>query len=94
MSTQKLHNLMLSSSAPGCVPAERHAPDHRHPGADAAAGGRGGAGVGRGVEHRHAGLLLHQPHHAARGAGEVARGTHGGAAAAPHAGQARETLNP
>ncbi len=40
-------------------------------------------GVGAGLGHHPTGLLLHQPHLAARGSGNLAGGPYGGAAAAP-----------
>ena len=52
--------------------AQRHAPGHRRGRTDAPAGRRAPAGLGRGLERDAAHLCLHQPHPAARGAGEVA----------------------
>ena len=40
-------------------------------GADEDPAGRGGAGLGAGLDHHHPVLRIHQPHHPARGAREV-----------------------
>ena len=56
---------------PVCGPAERHAPGHRGGRADAAAGGRTPAALGRGLGHHAAHVRLHQPHAAAGGSGNV-----------------------
>ena len=52
--------------------AQRHAPDARGPRADADPARRGEARVGRGLGSHAAHARLHEPHAAARGAGEVA----------------------
>ena len=64
-------------------PAQRHPPGHRRGRADAPAGGRAPAGLGHGLERHAQHLRLHQPHPAARGAGEMARRPVRPAAAAP-----------
>ena len=53
-------------------PAQRHPPGARGRRADAHPARRARPGVGRGLGHHRADLRLHQPHPAARGAGEVA----------------------
>ena len=53
-------------------PAQRHPPGHRRRGTDAAARRRARARVGRGVGDHAKDARLHEPHAAARGAGEVA----------------------
>eukprot|EP00166_Cyanidium_caldarium_P002264 ctg_2260.g738 len=73
---------------------QRHAPHHRHRGADAHPARRLCARLDRGLEHRHRGLLLHQPHGAARGVGKVAGAADGARAAAPHAAHLRDQLPP
>ena len=54
--------------------AQRHPPLDRRRRADAAAGRRAPARLGRGVGHHRRDVRLHQPHAAARGAGDVAAG--------------------
>ena len=53
-------------------PAQRHPPGDGRRRTDAAAARRARHGLGRGLGHHPADLRLHQPHAAARGAGEVA----------------------
>ena len=53
-------------------PAQRHPPGHRRGRADAPAGGRTPDGLGHGLARHAEHLRLHQPHAAARGAGEMA----------------------
>ena len=69
---------LLRGNAPGQVPrevrrpAQRHPPGHRRGRADAPAGGRAPDGLGHGLGRHPEHLRLHQPHPAARGAGEMA----------------------
>ncbi len=67
------------------LPAQRHPPELRRGRADAPAGRRERTGVEPRLGHHHAHHGLHQPHAAARGAGELA-GAHVRAAAAASAG--------
>ena len=65
-------------------PAQRHPSGHRRGRTDAPAGGRARDGLGHGLARHAQHLRLHQPHAAARGAGEVAgRSVRPAAAAAP-----------
>ena len=66
-------------------PAQRHPSVDRRRRADAHPGRPQPHRLGRGVGDRQDGVLLHQPHAAARGAGELAGAADGAAAAAPHA---------
>ena len=65
--------------------AQRHASVDRRRRADAHSRRHQPPRVGRGLGDHQDGLLLHQPHAAARGAGELAGAADGAAAAAPHA---------
>ena len=77
-----LQRSALAAGARG-DPAQRHASEHRDRRADAAPGRCLRAAVGRGVagDRRH--VLLHQPHAAAGGAGELAGRADRAGAAAP-----------
>ncbi len=66
-------------------PAQRHAPGHRRRGTDAAADRPPRHAVGTRMEHHDVGVQLHEPHAAARSAGNLAGVAHGATAAAPHA---------
>jgi starch phosphorylase len=72
----------------GLRPAQHRAPERYAPGAgagraDAAAGGRARPGPHDRLAHHPAGAVLHQPHAAARGAGDLAGGAVRAPAAAP-----------
>ena len=69
----------------GRHPAQRHASGDRRRRADAAARRRPWRRMGGGLAHHAGDLLLHQPHAAAGGAGDLAGVADGAAAAAPHA---------
>ena len=75
----------VRARSPGAirVAAQRHPPVDRRRRADAAAGRRTSPRLGRGVGDHGGHLRLHQPHPAARGAGEVAAGDVRRVAAAP-----------
>ena len=62
-------------------PDQRHPPRAGHRRIDAAAGRRSPVALGRGLGHHLAGVQLHQSHAAARGAGDLAGGSDGPAAA-------------
>ena len=66
-------------------PAQRHPSGDRRAGADAPAGRRARRRLGRGLGDHPGDVLLHQPHPAAGGAGDLAGAADGAAAAAPHA---------
>ena len=71
--TRKSFQAELGAAAAVCChPYQRHAPRHVRPRAHAHPHRREEARVGRRLEHRDAGRELHQPHHPARGSGEVA----------------------
>ena len=71
-------------------PAQRHAPERRHPRAHASVVRRGVPGLGRGLGDLHRDVRVHEPHHPARSAGEVARAHARGAASAAHADHLRD----
>ena len=80
------HNGDIRTAArQGGDPVERHASGDRGRRADAHPGRSARTAVGRGVADHQRHDLLHQPHAAARGAGELAGVADGAAAAAPYA---------
>ena len=74
----------------GGGPAQRHPSHHRHRGADADPAGRGASVLGRGLGDLREDLRLHQPHHPARGPGDLARGDDGEGPAPAHADHLRD----
>ena len=87
---KKLHTDFDAVPRQGRDPAQRHPPRDRRRRADARAGRRGAAGLGRGLGDHRSDARLHQPHAAARGAGALAGGAVRAAAAAAPADHLRD----
>ena len=82
------------SARQGCDPAQRHPPGRRRRGTDAAPHRRPRPRLRRGMAADAGNDRLHQPHPAARGAGDLAGAALRAAAAAPHADHLRDQRQP
>ena len=82
------------ASRQGRDPAQRYPPQPRRARADADPARRGGPRMGRGLGHHPAYARLHEPHAAARGAGEVADAMVRAAAATPSGDHPRDQSPP